>query len=332
LTFLPFKLTLLSSYVPQFDKDDDLAVEFVAAAANLRAAAYDIPPQSLFEAKGMAGNIIHAIATTNAIISGLIVVEATKLLATGGDPAPCRSTFLRQDPSNRKLAVPVALEPPNPRCVVCGTARLRLRIDTAAATLSDFVERILRGHLGLVEPSLMYGTATSMFQYEEGEDLDEDEVEENARHLPTALATLPAGGVCHGTVVEVGDQKQQLKLQVTVVHEEAWDEETHPHRYAVEGEVPVAKEEDATAAAAAAAAAAVEEKEKGVKRKAAVAVEDEDGAFVVVDSEDEGPAGGAGAGGKRKRGGDRDGEGAKRAKMNGGGAEDSDDDEIVILD
>lgn len=31
--------------------------------------------------QGMAGNIIHAIATTNAIVGGLIVIEAMKLLA-----------------------------------------------------------------------------------------------------------------------------------------------------------------------------------------------------------------------------------------------------------
>ncbi len=31
--------------------------------------------------QGMAGNIIHAIATTNAIVGGLIVVEAMKILA-----------------------------------------------------------------------------------------------------------------------------------------------------------------------------------------------------------------------------------------------------------
>jgi hypothetical protein len=37
-----------------------------------------------FDAKGMAGNIIHAIATTNAIVGGLIVVEALKLLAGEG--------------------------------------------------------------------------------------------------------------------------------------------------------------------------------------------------------------------------------------------------------
>lgn len=31
--------------------------------------------------QGMAGNIVHAIATTNAIISGLIVVEAMKIVS-----------------------------------------------------------------------------------------------------------------------------------------------------------------------------------------------------------------------------------------------------------
>ena len=34
-----------------FDKDDALAVEFVTAASNLRALCYDIPIQSLFNAK-----------------------------------------------------------------------------------------------------------------------------------------------------------------------------------------------------------------------------------------------------------------------------------------
>ena len=39
-------------------------------------------------AQGMAGNIIHAIATTNAIVGGLIVIEALKLLA--GHPEHCK--------------------------------------------------------------------------------------------------------------------------------------------------------------------------------------------------------------------------------------------------
>ena len=63
-----------------FDKDDQLAVEIVTAAANIRASSFGIPLHSLFEAKGIAGNIVHAVATTNAIIAGLIVIEAIKVL------------------------------------------------------------------------------------------------------------------------------------------------------------------------------------------------------------------------------------------------------------
>lgn len=48
------------------------------------ALALPLPAQSLFDAKGMAGNIIHAIATTNAVVSGLIVTEALKILAGEG--------------------------------------------------------------------------------------------------------------------------------------------------------------------------------------------------------------------------------------------------------
>lgn len=43
-----------------FDKDDDLAVEFVTAAANLRSIAYDIPTQSLFAAKAGTSLSMHA--------------------------------------------------------------------------------------------------------------------------------------------------------------------------------------------------------------------------------------------------------------------------------
>ena len=136
-----------------FDKEDDLAVEFVTAAANLRAANYSIPQQSLFITKvmrvcssrlclrnnietqkgcisstlglalqskgrnescrsamqGMAGNIIHAIATTNAIVGGLIVVEAMKILA--GKPKSSRVIADRLTVHNPTICQPV---PPIP--------------------------------------------------------------------------------------------------------------------------------------------------------------------------------------------------------------------------
>ncbi|CAM9302390.1 unnamed protein product, partial [Chrysoparadoxa australica] len=63
-----------------FDKDDRLSMGFVTAACNLRSIVFHIDLQSYYEAKGIAGNIIPAIATTNAIIAGLQVTQALKIL------------------------------------------------------------------------------------------------------------------------------------------------------------------------------------------------------------------------------------------------------------
>lgn len=75
-----------------FTKDDALSVVVVSAASNLRSICYDIPAQSQFSAMGMAGNIIHAIATTNAVVGGLIALEAVKVLTSCKDA--CVSTYL----------------------------------------------------------------------------------------------------------------------------------------------------------------------------------------------------------------------------------------------
>ena len=57
----------------QFSKDSPLDLDLVTAATNLRAAVFSIPLQSKFDVKSIAGNIIPAIATTNAIVAGLQV-------------------------------------------------------------------------------------------------------------------------------------------------------------------------------------------------------------------------------------------------------------------
>lgn len=320
-----------------FDKDDDLAVEFVSAAANLRSMCYHIPPQSLFDTKGMAGNIIHAIATTNAIISGLIVIEAIKLLASGGDASTCRASFLRQDLSSRRFIIPTMLEPPNPGCAVCGTARLQVRVDTKHTTLEEFLNKVLRNHLGMVEPCFSYTTTTDYVSwlYEEGEGLEADEIEENAAHLPKLLAELPAGGMVNNTVLDIQDQRQHLKLQMVIVHQETWDEEVHPHKFIVEGDVPVAAEE--TGKEDGGAAAAVVEGVVGTKG-GPLSLENADGTFDIVESEDEGPAVKP-AQGKRKHAAQENGvhsEGgageAKRAKVAAAAAKVDDDDDVIILD
>jgi ubiquitin-like 1-activating enzyme E1 B len=63
-----------------FDKDDEDTLDFVTASANLRSMVFGIEVKSRFDTKQMAGNIIPAIATTNAIVAGLCVLQSFKVL------------------------------------------------------------------------------------------------------------------------------------------------------------------------------------------------------------------------------------------------------------
>ncbi|SMN19648.1 similar to Saccharomyces cerevisiae YDR390C UBA2 Subunit of a heterodimeric nuclear SUMO activating enzyme (E1) with Aos1p [Maudiozyma saulgeensis] len=110
----------------EFDKDDKDTLEFVSTAANIRSHIFNIPQKSVFDIKQIAGNIIPAIATTNAIIAGLSSLVSLRVLslldyAKISKPTDLNMTFTTKASNisqNRYLSNPT-LAKPNCNCPVC---------------------------------------------------------------------------------------------------------------------------------------------------------------------------------------------------------------------
>ena len=82
----------------------------------------------------MAGNIIPAIATTNAIVAGLCVLQASHVLRSNLEKA--RNVFISKRPDQAFITEP--LRPPNPLCQVCGIVRTEL-VCSPTTTLEEVV-------------------------------------------------------------------------------------------------------------------------------------------------------------------------------------------------
>lgn len=287
-----------------FDKDDDWAMRFVAATANIRSAIFSIPILSFHDGKGIAGNIIPAIATTNAIVAGAQVALALKFLVhftrdevllspPSGNDNPQREALLQRirkvfphaycvrHPNRRGAYLqPSFPDSPVTSCYVCGASQLTLILDTTQTTLARLVDKVLKGKLGFNAPSISQG---ANILYEEGDDADED-LQDN---LPLLLSACPGGGILDGAILEVSDFTQNLELTLLVQHR---DQETFENSedtaiaadlFILEGQEAHAQRKAAEEAAAAGTTAATAASSSSNATTAVPA--DDDDVFMILD-------------------------------------------------
>ncbi|KAJ5330461.1 ubiquitin-like activating enzyme [Penicillium atrosanguineum] len=183
-----------------FDKDDVDTLDFVTATANLRATAFHLEAKSKFDTKQMAGNIIPAIATTNAMTASLCVLQAFKVLQDNLSSA--KMVFLER--SGARAINSDSLDAPKPNCPVCSPAQGRVTFDPERAVLEDLVS-LLREELGYSEEfSIIKG----------GSLIYDPDLEDN---LPSKLSDLGVTNWAFLTIVDDDDQDQDPRIDLQLV-------------------------------------------------------------------------------------------------------------------
>lgn len=119
----------------------------------------------------IAGNIIPAIATTNAMVAGLVVLMVFKVLAE--DYENCSSIYVRQKSihSNVVIAPDYHLIKANPKCYVCSPQPyVGVSVNVDVMTVKEFETEILKKTLNMIAPdAILDGKGVFVISSEEGE-------------------------------------------------------------------------------------------------------------------------------------------------------------------
>ena len=191
-----------------FDKDDDDALDFVTASSNLRSIVYHIERKTRFQVKQMAGNIIPAIASTNAIIAGMLVLQALHVLNARWDKV--RNITMTRGTDRFLAAFPVPA--PNPKCGVCQDLYIPIQVQSLdGVTLAQVVDKVAKEALEMQDQELVV--------YDGARILADPDFDDNLHK------NLGEMGLQQGSILTIMDEDQKLQA-VNIVISVAANEET----------------------------------------------------------------------------------------------------------
>ncbi|KAL8990626.1 MAG: hypothetical protein Q9169_008079 [Polycauliona sp. 2 TL-2023] len=209
------------SHILSFDKDDEDTLDFVASSANMRSIVFGIESTSKFETKRMAGNIIPAIATTNAMTASLCVLQAFKVMR--GDFNKAKMVFLER--SGARVVNSESLRPPNPDCPVCSVTSSRLVVDPSRATLNDLVEDILKSDLGYGEEFSINNDVGTLY---------DPDLEDN---LSKKFSELGVGPDSFLTIIDDDEENPHVNLSLSI-SEKSLPEDSKPVTLSLKVDIP----------------------------------------------------------------------------------------------
>lgn len=156
----------------------------------------------------IAGNIIPAIATANAMISGLVVLMAFRVLAEEFDK--CQKIYLRPKSVLTKTVLDAngTFEPANPNCIVCSPQPyVTVCVNVDGMTVKEFETEILKKDLNMVAPDVILdGKGVFVISSEEGE---------TEANNDKKLSEL---GIVDGSLLKVDDFLQNYNLTIGITH------------------------------------------------------------------------------------------------------------------
>lgn len=128
----------------EFDKDDNDTLKYVVATSNIRSLIFGIPKKSEFDVKQIAGNIIPAVATTNAIMAGFSALTSViYYMEKNNADRFAKSKMIFDSSSTDKVVNSSKLSKPNPSCSACSIMKGIVKLDLQSLKLSDLRDALL---------------------------------------------------------------------------------------------------------------------------------------------------------------------------------------------
>eukprot|EP01069_Polyplicarium_translucidae_P005584 Polyplicarium_translucidae@DN2813_c0_g1_i1.p1 len=234
-----------------FNKDDADALDFVAAASNVRMFNFRIPRKSRWDIQSIAGAIIPAIASTNSIVAALQTAQLLHFLTAlhrsglllfqeegSGITRPAASDILKSSAARfvwvkqfalgRQVLLPEPMSPPNRLCFVCQQQRIAVTMKSIAGwTLRSFADAVVKKELGCSEPLIESGSERKCIY---DPDLREDDPDEFDKQVGMSLEEW---GIVKDSALFVTDFSQDFQCDVIIAVDESLSEEAHPAGFKV---------------------------------------------------------------------------------------------------